>query len=42
VDQPQRSLDPLQLRHMQIQAHPVDRLQLEDNVIGQDVASTAG
>jgi hypothetical protein len=34
--------DPLQLRHVQVQVEPVDRLDLEQHMTSQDISSRAG
>ena len=42
ADEPHDPLRPLQLRHIQVAIHPVDRLQLEHHVISQHTAGAAG
>ena len=41
ADEPHDPLRPLQLRHIQVAVQAVDRLQLEDHVIRQDIGHAA-
>ena len=40
--EPHHLPDPLQLRHVQVQVEPVDRLDLEQHMTSQDISSRAG
>src|SRR5215204_4757873 len=40
--EPHHLPDPLQLRHVQVQVEPVDRLDLEQHMTSQDLSSRAG
>ena len=42
VDEPGNPFDPLQLGHIQVEVHPVDRFDLECHVTGQDISHAAG
>ncbi len=41
VDEPEHPFHPLQLRHVQVQVHPVDRLDLEQHVTRHDIGHAA-
>jgi hypothetical protein len=41
VKEPEHPFHPLQLRHIQIQLHPVDRLDLEQHVTRHDIGHAA-
>jgi hypothetical protein len=41
MDEPQQPFHPLQLRHIQVAVHPVDRLDLEQHMTGHDIGHTA-
>jgi hypothetical protein len=41
MDEPEHPLHPLQLRHVQVQVHPVDRLDLEQHMTGHHTGHAA-
>jgi hypothetical protein len=40
-EEPHHPVDVLQAGHVQVAVHPVDRLDLQDQMIGQDISDTA-
>ena len=41
VDEPEQTTRVLQLRHVDVEMHPIDALHLEGHVLGQDISHSA-
>ena len=41
VDEPEQTTRVLQLRHVDVEIHPIDALHLEGHVLGQDISHSA-